>query len=155
MKISQYVYFDLSSDTVPAAEITAHLGIEPSEIRVRGAKKTAPRPVPANHSWSVRCREPGLRLDAQTEKVLSQLASSQPKLTSLVARADVTARLVFVRYFDDDEGEEELFDATITEDGELLERLPGQHQLLGWVLDPDQLAFLASIPAAIWADEYG
>jgi hypothetical protein len=43
----------------------------------------------------------------------------------------------------------------IISDGKLLERLPGQHQLLGSSLTQEQLGFLASIRCSIWADEYG
>ena len=50
---------------------------------------------------------------------------------------------------------EESFEAVVTEDGKLLERLPGQHQLLGWHLTHEQLGFLASIRCSIDADEYG
>jgi hypothetical protein len=155
VRIRQYVYFALSSETVTAAEVTARLGVEPDELRVRGSKRVAPRIVPANHSWSVHCRDRGLGLDAQTQKVLERLEPIRAKLIDLVTTENVTARLTFVRYFEDEDGEEELFEASITEDGEFFERLPGQHQLLGWYLPAEQLTFLAGIRAAVWADEHG
>lgn len=154
MKISQYVYLDIGSDTVTAAEVTAYLGMEPDTVRVRGVRRAEP-PVPASHSWSVACREPGLTLDIQISKVLDRVAPLRDRLRDLGLTKDVWIRLVIVRHFDDPEGEEELFDAAITESGRLLEKLPGQHQLLGWYLDTRQLEFLAYVNAAIWADEYG
>ncbi len=32
--MSQYVYFDISSTAVPAAAVTAHLGVQPDKLRV-------------------------------------------------------------------------------------------------------------------------
>ena len=154
MKLSQYVYFDLSSDVVTAADITAFLGVEPDELRVRGSNKATPRPVPANHSLSIHCRTRAT-IDVQIQVVLQRLEPIRAKLIDLIATADVTARLIIVRYFNDEEGEEESFDPAITEDGELLERLLGQHQMLGWYLSVEQLMLIASLGAAIWADEYG
>jgi len=73
----------------------------------------------------------------------------------LVNGEEVSVRLVIVRYFNDEDGEEESFEAAVTKDGRLLEKLPGQHQLLGWYLTAQQLEFLVSINCSISADEYG
>ena len=51
-----------------------------------------------------------------------------------------------------DEGEEEEI-PPIDEDG--LEKLSGQHQLLGWRLDSDTMAFLVAVGAFLDVDEYG
>ncbi len=68
----------------------------------------------------------------------------------------MTAHLQIVRYFNDEDGEEEFFDDPITtDDGHVLEKLPGQHQLLGWQLEREQLGLLVSMGAYIDADEYG
>ena len=73
----------------------------------------------------------------------------------MVDRDEIEAELVFVRSFNDDEGEEETLEPVTTPDGPVLERIGGQHQLLGWDLaKPDQLALLASMRASIDADEY-
>jgi hypothetical protein len=154
MKISQRVYFEISSETVPAEAVTANLGMEPDELQVRGAKRAEP-PVPLWHSWSVHCRNHGLKIDAQIEGVLARIESVRSRLVVLASSQDVHVRLVIVRYFDDEDGEEQSFEAAITKDGKLLEKLPGQHQLLGWYLSDEQLGFLAEIRCAIWADEYG
>jgi len=153
MKISQRVYFEISSETVSAETVTASLGMEPDELRIRGTKRAEP-PIPPRHSWSVHCRDHGLRIDAQVETILDRIESIRTRLVLMAATQDVQVRLVIVRHFDDDHGEEEAFDVAITEDGKLLEKLPGQHQLLGWYLSDEQLGFLAEIRCAIWADEY-
>lgn len=158
--MSQWVHFDLVSEQVSAATITGIVGIEPDELMVRGSKRSQP-PLPAVHSWSLTCRGAGLALDDQVELILDRVRPIQSALRDLVRSTDVEARLVFVRYFDDEDGEDgedgedEVFEASITPDGKQLERLPGQHQLLGWTLPTQSLALLASIDAWIWADEYG
>jgi len=154
MKISQRVYFDISSETMPAADVTARLGAEPDRLQVRGSRRTQP-PVPALHSWSVQCQEREMALDAQIGTVLARIEPIHQRLLDLAASSTVALRLVIVRYFDDPDGDEERFDAVVTGDGKLLERLPGQHQLLGWSLTCEQLSFLASIRCSIWADGYG
>ena len=154
MKISQRVYFAIGSGTLPAAEVTAFLGAEPDKIMVRGSKRSQP-PIPAAHSWELHCRDRGLTLDAQIGKVMARVEPLQLRLLDLVTSQDVDLELVIVRFLGDEDGEEESFEAAITEDGKLLERLPGQHQLLGWHLTHEQLGFLASIRCSIDADEYG
>jgi uncharacterized protein DUF4279 len=106
-------------------------------------------PVPVGHSWSLHCRERGLRLNEQIGKVLERVEPIRQRLLDLAACQDMDYRLIIVRYFDDEDGEEEEFLAAITKDGKLLEGPPGQHQLLGWFLTPEQMAFLASIRCAI------
>jgi hypothetical protein len=59
--------------------------------------------------------------------------------------------LQLVRHFDDDDGEEEELSVSDAP----LQKLAGQHQLLGWHLDSDVLGFLARVGAEIDADEYG
>jgi len=54
-------------------------------------------------------------------------------------------------YLDDDDGEEE----ELSPADAPLQKLAGQHQLLGWHLDADSISFLARVGAEIDADEYG
>jgi hypothetical protein len=72
-----------------------------------------------------------------------------------VDAGEVEAELVLVRHFNDEDGQEETTASVATSDGLVLERIAGQHQLLGWCLEPDQLALLAAMRASIDADEYG
>ncbi|MFI6882849.1 DUF4279 domain-containing protein [Streptosporangium canum] len=59
MKVHQHVYFALRSEHMSAAVMTARLGIDPDEIKVRASRKTdLPRPV--CHSWKVNAPEPDL-----------------------------------------------------------------------------------------------
>jgi hypothetical protein len=59
--------------------------------------------------------------------------------------------LQLVRQFDDDEGEEE----ELSPPDAPLQKLAGQHQLLGWHLEADSVGFLARVGAEIDCDEYG
>jgi hypothetical protein len=152
--MSQYVYLALWSETTTAAEMTADLGVAPDKVMVRGSKRASP-PVPIGHAWKLECRDRGLSLDEQIERVLIRVTPVASKVRSLVDSGDVKAVLQVVRYFNDHDGEEEAFEASITPEGELLERIPGQHQLLGWHLPTSTIQLLASMSAELDADEYG
>jgi len=60
-----------------------------------------------------------------------------------------------VRHFDDVSGEEEEESVLEMREGRRLEKLPGQHQLLGWHLSPRVIDFLWSTHASLDFDEYG
>jgi hypothetical protein len=156
LRISQYVYFALKSETVSAASITARLGVEPDSVLVRGARCSAP-PVPVCHTWAVECRQPGLAVNEQAARVLARIRRVAEPIRVLTATGAVWAVLRVVRYFNDDEGEGEAehHAPVVTDDGRILARLAGQHQLLGWHLAVEDLAFLVSIPADLDVDEYG
>ena len=110
--------------------------------------------------WQIRCDEPGLTVDEQIAKVVARLAPYQDRLAHLgqeLAGQEPpgSLRLQVVRHFDDDEGEDESERAWVDAEGHAWERLPGQHQLLGWHLDSDVLGFLRSVGAELDVDEYG
>lgn len=154
MRIRQYVYFRLASDVVSAAEITEAVGADPDEFSVRGSKRTDP-PRPASHSWELHCDQPGLTIDDQIQDVVQRVRPLADKIRELTARTDVVAVIQVVRDFDAEDGEEESHDDLVLPTGERFTTLLGQHQLLGWHLDADTLAFLARVGADIDCDEYG
>ncbi|MEV0427994.1 DUF4279 domain-containing protein [Micromonospora sp. NPDC050495] len=153
--ISQYVYFALSSNRMPAAEITARLGIEPDEIAVRGSRLANPA-RPASHRWKITCRKPGLTVDEQINQVVSRLFDHAERIGELAAELDAidggpaASMLQVVRVFEHPDGEEE----DLTGPVEGLEKLPGQHQLLGWHVDARVLDFLRLARAELDVDEY-
>jgi hypothetical protein len=159
MRIRQRVYFRIWSETISASQVTGRLGIESDAFSVRGSRIAQP-PVPKGDQWTVSCDEPGLRIDEQMARVLDRLEPYRDKIAALVtdvARSDPpgAAELQVVRYFDDEEGEEESEQETRQPDGSVFERLPGQHQLLGWHLDTRTIAFLRDVGAELDVDEYG
>jgi hypothetical protein len=69
--------------------------------------------------------------------LVTRLQPARAAIKTLVATEEVAAVLQVVRYLDDAEGEPE----DLTPSAEGLEKLPGQHQLLGWHLDQRAMEF--------------
>jgi Domain of unknown function (DUF4279) len=147
--IRQYVHFAIFSDTLTGADIANLVGLEPDRITVRGSRRTDP-PIPRSHCWEVVCESKGMPIDEQVEAVLERLRPIESALADVTTSPNCTAVLQLVRYFDHEDGEpEEVSDPT-----DRLQKLPGQHQLLGWCLPHKDLAFLVRLGASIDADEY-
>ena len=153
MRISQYAYFSLTSDTVTAAEITAWLGIEPDVILVRGARD-AVQVIPRAHSWSVRARRDNRPIDEMIAELVRRMTPVTEAIAALVREMPVQARLQLVRRFDDPDGDED--EATTPEMAARgWEKPGGQHHLLGWHLGRQTLDFLEKVRAELDVDEYG
>jgi hypothetical protein len=139
---------------MPAAEMTGLIGVEPDGFAVLGARRRSPHAVPVAHSWQVHCRDTGLTVDEQVERVVTRLLPYQAPIAQLAAQLSGDpgggARMSVVRYFNDDEGEEEAFSAPNAP----LQTLQGQHQLLGWNLGSRVLGFLVAVGADLDVDEY-
>lgn len=155
VRVSQYVYFAVASTRLPAAELTARLGIEPDEVLVRASRLAEP-PRPAAHQWRVVCREPGLTVDEQLGRVVDRLYQHAARIGALVAELrelddwPSVATLQVVRIFDHPGGEEE----AVPPPAGGRTKLAGQHQLLGWHLDTRTLDFLRVTGAELDVDEY-
>lgn len=156
MRIRQFVYFGLLSSQVSATEITARLGVEPDRIAVLGARNTAP-PIPVCHAWKIVCDDRRLAVDEQLVRVVERLAPHSEEIIALAQELSAAdpehggAVMRVVRYFDAEDGEEE----ELSSPDAALQKLPGQHQLLGWVLDREVLRFLLDVDAVLDVDEYG
>jgi Domain of unknown function (DUF4279) len=147
--IRQYVHFVIFSDTLSGAAIADLVGLEPDRIAVRGSRRTDP-PIPRSHRWEVVCESHGMPIDEQVEAVLERLRPIESALTDVTTSPHCTAVLQLVRYFDHEDGEPE----EVSDPNDRLQKLPGQHQLLGWYLPHKDLAFLVRLGASIDADEY-
>jgi hypothetical protein len=152
VRIRQYAYFAVFSESMPATEITARLMIEPDKVMIRGSRRAKP-PSPVKHGWEVICDDRGMTVDEQVRKVVDRVRPRQAAIAELTREPDARCRAVLeiVRYFDAENGEEE----ELSPPDAQFQKLPGQHQLLGWHLDRDILAFLIAVNAEIDADEYG
>ncbi|MGI5200789.1 DUF4279 domain-containing protein [Spirillospora sp. CA-108201] len=154
MRISQYAYFAVKSTRMSPAEITARLGVDPDESVVRGGRDA--RPPRPRHVWRVVCRRPHLTVDEQIARIVDRLFEHAERIGALVAELDradgeiCTGTLQVVRVFEDPEGEED----DLTGPGEGMEKLAGQHRLLGWHLDARTLEFLRLTRAELDVDEY-
>jgi len=158
VRISQQVYFALFSTEMLAAEMTAHLGIEPDDFTVRGSRN-ASMPMPRYHIWKLGCRCPGLSIEQQIEKTIERLLPCQSKIAVLAEQLSLEgsgsgASLNVVRYFDDENGEEEADVTARLADGQEFVKLSGQHQLLGWILSVEVMQFLIVVGANLNVDEY-
>src|SRR5687768_1486073 len=129
MKVHQYCYFALKSETMSAADISARLGMDPDEVVVLGSKSAEHR-VPRAHSWKIVHRGAN-PVDDQIEHVIGRLARVRPGIRTLVDEG-ASAVLQVVRYFHHRDGGEEF----------------------GWHLSPAVLAFLTEAAAALDVDEY-
>ncbi|MEV0593688.1 DUF4279 domain-containing protein [Nonomuraea cavernae] len=157
MRVRQYAYFAVRSEYMDATEIAVRIGVKPDEITVRGSKSTEP-PRPATHTWQIMCREPGLTVDEMIAQLVDRLAPFSQAVGRLVDELNQRcpddrpcAVLQVVRYLDGEDGEDE--DLTSSHPG--LEKMAGQHQLLGWRLDRRVLRFLVTTGAELDVDEYG
>jgi hypothetical protein len=147
MRIKQYVHFDVVSQQMTAAEMTGLIGLEPDAVRVLGARRQEPRPVPVAHAWSAVCEDRGrdLGVGEQIATLVSRLAPVEEALATLVSDlreregSAAGSQLSVARWFDAKDGEL---------DG-------GQHRLLGWHLDENVIRFLAHTQASLDVDEYG
>jgi hypothetical protein len=126
------------------------LTFPPDKMLVRGSRSKDP-PRPARHKWELGSYEPGLDFSAHVTAIQARLEPARDAIRSLVHEGEVRALLQLVRYFNVEDGEEEVIDET----PEGLVKLSGQHQILGWHLHRNALAFLEAVGAEIDADEYG
>lgn len=153
MRISQYAYFSLTSEKVTAAAITGWLGIEPDRILVRGARD-AIQVLPRTHQWRVQARAENVPIGLMITELTRRLDPVIEKIAAIMRELPIDAQLQLVRKFDDAEGVED--EGTTPEmAAQGLEKLGGQHHLLGWHLDRRTLDFLEKTRAELNVDEYG
>ncbi|MGO1056577.1 DUF4279 domain-containing protein [Crossiella sp. CA198] len=156
MRMSQFTYFALYSSTTTAQEMAERLSLAPDETNVRGSRQADP-PRPIAHTWKLVCHEPGLTVDDQIEHVMNRLRPHQARIIELVRDLKLAdpdqggAKLNVVRYFNDEDGEEE----ELSPPDASLQKFGGQHQLLGFALEPEWMRFLVAVDACIDFDEYG
>ncbi len=149
LKINQYTYFAIRSEKLSCEEIEAKIGIRADRYEILNMKRREHDPtLPLINSWELICND-NIPIDEQIESLTKRLMPSSPSLQRLAATEAVTATLQVVRYLDDEDGESEI----ISRHGNLV-KLSGQHQLLGWHINAETLAFLASIKAEVDVDEY-
>ncbi len=119
------------SDSTTAAEISGHIGIEPTRERIKGDPISAKRPqtLVASHMWVWQVGNSVERsLDAQLDELWSALGPHADKFKDLPPGANVQ------------------LDIWITHRGSEL--------ALGWVLDRRHAAAAAAFGATINVDEY-
>lgn len=154
MKVRQYVYLGIKSDGVDPGVISERLGLMPDDVQLRGSRHQGPPPVPRCHLWRLKS---GAATDASLDDHFAalrvRLGDSASRLRNLQETEEVTAVIQVVRSFDP--GPE---DRHISEPGRVvgdLERLGGQHPLVGFDLSPDLVSYAAEAGIGFDFDEYG
>ena len=107
-----------------------------------------------HQDWSIERAGQRLVVDTLVSAVLGRVAPTAERIRQLVDTNEVFATLQIVRYFNDENGQPEKT-VTIDEEGHSWEKMPGQHQMLGWALEAHTLELLVSMGATIDVDEYG
>jgi hypothetical protein len=155
VRVRQYVYFVMRSDSLSAVEMSARIGLDPDEVVIQGSRSLRPL-RPARHAWKITCRDPGLTVDDMIARVVDRLEPFSEAIGGLVEELNrghtaSCAALQVVRHFDDEEGEVE--DRRSPDPA--FAKIPGQHQLLGWHVDGRVVRFLVATGAELDVDEYG
>lgn len=148
MKIRQFAYVLVASESMRPDEITDALAIVPSSTTLRASRSVDP-PVPRANMWRFEAAA-SARVDELISELVERLEPSAEAVRRLAARPDTSVGIQVVRYFDDPEGDDE----EPVPDGDL-EKLAGQHQHLGFHLDPDLMFRLHALSCALDVDEYG
>lgn len=77
MRISQYAYFAVRSDSMPATELARRLGMAPDEVTVRGSQLS-------QHAWKIVCRDSGLTVDEQIARIVERIEPRTQLIGGLV-----------------------------------------------------------------------
>lgn len=90
-----HVSFDVSSDSVTPDEITAHIGLSPTEVRTKGSSRLpGARPFP-RHLWTFEALagQPGFLEDKLTH-LFRVLGERQPRISTLAADCSAEVSVV-------------------------------------------------------------
>ena len=149
LRVKQRAYFAVDSLHLAPSVMAEHLGLEPDDSWVRGSMHPE-RDIPVQNRWAVTNDGPGLTVDEQVADVLARVIPVASRLAELLqTHADVTTKLKVVRHFGVGEEEER------SDPAARFQKVPGQHQLLGFYLGLDVLSFLVAARAEFEVDEYG
>jgi Domain of unknown function (DUF4279) len=154
MRVRQYACFRISSPSVSPHEITSRLLLEPDEVKPKGSRIAGPSPVPRVHLWKMMsgCADTS-PLDEQFAALVARLEPREREIQRFLSSSDAQGWILAVRRFE--AGAE---DDAIVEPGRLLgglERLRGQHPLLGFALDGRIVELAARMHVGFDFDEYG
>lgn len=147
MRILQYVYLGVSSEALDPDTITQRIGISPDHVAVRASTSVEP-PRPVAHQWRLDASPRGT-VDDRIADLLDRIDPCADRLAEMTATRQVTAVIEVVRYFGHPDGDEEGHEVSS------LQKLAGQHQLLGFALGTTTLDRLVRLGLSLDFDEYG
>lgn len=150
MRLRQYVKFQVWSKTLDPEQLTARIGLEADETRVMGSKQQRPKPVPRSHWWEVKCDTRRVDVRTQVTELTARIAPSRTALRELLASGEADGQLKIVRWFGEEDGDEEVGIA-VGNDGSVLRE---GVDLFGWYLERPELEFLVDVGAELIVEEY-
>lgn len=154
MRVRQYAYLMVRSDSVPLPDITAHLGIEPDKVRRMGSRQAGPPPMPRTNLWMVTSRRPDTALlDEHFDALLAALEPHTERIRAFLDSGEADGTIQVVRYFSAGEEDDDVLAPYEGPAG--AERLPGQYPLLSFHLGHDLISFATRAHLVFDFDEYG
>jgi Domain of unknown function (DUF4279) len=155
VKVRQYAYLSVLSESLDPGQLSEELALMPTDAKLRGSRQPGPPPIPRCHLWQlgsgVKSHE--VRLDQHLSSLLSRLAGSAARIRKLAESGDATAVIQVVRYFEPGPEDRHIIEPGRNVGG--LERLGGQHPLVGFDLEPALVSFAAEAGVGFSFDEYG
>ena len=155
MRVKQYVTFSVFSKILSPEHITEVLGLDPSRAGRRGSRQESP-PIPVFNVWTVRS-QPNRGVGAMLTEIVDLIEPLADRLAALRALDPKDASgeglgygITVVRYFNARDGVEE----EIVAQGDLV-KMPGQHQLLSFSMEPELMLRLSALGCDVDFDEYG
>jgi hypothetical protein len=154
VRVSQYVYFSLRSELVDPGAMSEAVGLLPDETALMGSRRAAPVPIPRCHLWKLNS---GINdkacLDDHFEALLAKLQGSAHRVRVLVESGEVSAAIEVVRSFEP--GAEDSSVVAAGRNVGSMERLGGQHPLVGFEVSAALVAYAAEAGIGFDFDEYG
>ncbi len=153
--VRQYAYFGMSSLLADPDSMTHAVGLIPDETKRLGSTRDWPQPMPRAHLWKLHSGVADCRpLDEHFAALLAKVKPQVPRIREFLASSDVHARFEVVRSFTPGpEDQQVLADNTVEIPG--MERMSGQHRLLGFVVDESMARLAVELGVYIDFDEYG
>jgi len=155
MRVRQRASLRVSSNLLDPGQISALVGVDPHETKLRGSRSPGPPPLPRFHLWHFNSGlADDLRLDEHLGRLVGTVSAHADGFREVASTPETNVWLSVVRYFE--EGPEDFDEATYGLPADSpFERLSGQHPFLGWGLDTEQLALLGQTGIGLDVDEYG
>lgn len=154
VRVRQQAYLLVKSESLSPTEISALLGLEPTEAKVMGSRDPV-LVVPRCHLWKFAMGiDDASPLEDNLKALLAVLRRHAAAFKAIRDHEATTTWLVIVRHFD--AGNEDFDEATygLNPTGGVV-RLGGQHPFLGWSLQPEDVELLSSCGLGVDVDEYG
>lgn len=130
------------------------IGLEPTEAEAMGSRDPS-RGIPRCHLWSLASGvDEAASLDDHVNALVPIMQSRTEAFRAVSAIKSIGIWLTIVRHFED---ANEVFDQSgygLDADAGV-ERLGGQHPLLGWGMDRDVVELLSECGIGLDVDEYG